>query len=132
MSPAPHPRRRMATAYLFTARQDGKSDSDIPLQHVDETDPRASGDWRSPRTLPTKPARFVPRGDGVPRHRAAVSGAGCDLRSQGLASGLETSSGCAANCWTGPGSWACEPVIFTQMWENNRLTAANPLWWMCP
>ena len=38
--------------------------SDIPLQHVDETDPRASGDWRSPRTLPTKPARFVPRGDG--------------------------------------------------------------------
>lgn len=38
--------------------------SGIPLQHVDETDPRASGDWRSPRTLPTKPARFVPRGDG--------------------------------------------------------------------
>lgn len=61
--------------------------SDIPLQHVDETDPRASGDWRSPRTLPTKPARFVPRGDGVPRHRAAASGAGCDLRSQGLARG---------------------------------------------
>lgn len=44
----------------------------------------------------------------------------------------ETSSGCAANCWTDPGSWVCEPVIFTQMWENNRLTAANPLWGMCP
>lgn len=37
----------------------------------------------------------------------------------------ETSSGCAANCWTGPGSWVCEPVIFTQMWENNRLTATQ-------
>ena len=62
--------------------------SDIPLHLADETSPCASGDWRSPRTLPTKSARFVPRGDGVPRHRAAASGAGCDLRSQGLAHGF--------------------------------------------
>lgn len=37
----------------------------------------------------------------------------------------ETSSGCAASCWAGPGLWVCEPVIFTQMWENNRLTATQ-------
>ena len=120
-------RRRTATAYLFLGsprRQLSQIEAYHP-QHVDEIGPRASGDWRSPRTLPAKPARLASLGDGVPRHRVAASGAGCDLCSQGLASGLETSSGCAANCWTGPGSWVCEPVIFTQMWENNRLTATQ-------
>lgn len=80
----------MATAYLFLGsprRQLSQIEAYHP-QHADETGPRASGDWRSPRTLPTKPARLASLGDGVPRHRAAASGAGCDLRSQGLAHGF--------------------------------------------
>lgn len=62
---------------------------------------------------------------GCPDTALQPAAQGVTSAARALPKVTETSSGCAASCWTGPGSWVCEPVIFTQMWENNRLTATQ-------
>ena len=127
MSPAPQPAAQDGDGLSSSrlAKTATESDRGIPPATCRRNRPARQRRLAQPSHLADETGPLYPAEMGCPDTAPQPAAQGVTSAARALPKVTETSSGCAASCWAGPGLWVCEPVIFTQMWENNRLTATQ-------